>query len=164
MHDAFSMFATCCCCCHCQVLGLEDNAISDWCEVLRLAGLSQLRRLHLSGNPISSIAYPGHSIGLTALLSEQPPAAAAPDKLQQQQQQPFGQLEALLLGNCHISSWADVDALNRLPRLAELRLSGNPLFAAEGGSAGGGRRYEVRRQHVRHSLTAAAAAAELCSA
>ncbi|WIA09989.1 hypothetical protein OEZ85_010201 [Tetradesmus obliquus] len=130
-----------------QVLGLEDNAIADWAEVLRLAGLPQLRRLHLSGNPIASIAYPAHSIGLDALASQQPPAAAALDKQQQQgqqqQQQPYGQLEALLLGNCRISSWADVDALNLLPRLAELRLSGNPLFDAEAGAAGGGRRYEV---------------------
>jgi hypothetical protein len=135
------------------VLGLEDNAISDWPEVLRLAGLPQLRRLHLSGNPISNIAYPAHNIPLSALLAQQPPAAASADQpqqqqqpaehLQQQQQAPFAVLEALLLGNCQISSWADVDALNQLPRLAELRLSGNPLFAAEAGAAGGGRRYEV---------------------
>jgi hypothetical protein len=133
---------------------LEDNAISDWAEVLRLAGLPQLRRLHLSGNPISSIAYPAHSILLSALLTQQLPTAAYLDQQQQQpaeqqqrqqeQQQPFALLQALLLGNCQISSWADVDALNRLPRLAELRLSGNPLFAAEAGASGGGRRYEVR--------------------
>jgi hypothetical protein len=156
LRDAFNpaaLTACCCCCCWGQVLGLEDNAISDWSEVLRLAGLPQLRRLHLSGNPISSIAYPARSIPLSALLAEQPPTAASPDPQQQQsaeqqhlaeqQQQSFGLLEALLLGNCQISSWADVDALNQLPRLAELRLSGNPLSAAESGAAGGGRRYEV---------------------
>lgn len=40
------------------MLGLEDNAISSWWEVLRLAWLPHLRRLHLSGNPIDSIYYP----------------------------------------------------------------------------------------------------------
>eukprot|EP00775_Hariotina_reticulata_P004443 gene4443-4698_t len=72
-----------------QVLGLEDNSIRDWGEVLRLAGLPQLKRLQLSNNPITSIIYP--------------------------QQQ----------------------------RLRELRLTGNPLLAAEGMAAGAGRRFEV---------------------
>jgi hypothetical protein len=38
-----------------------------------------------------------------------------------------------------------VDQLHRFPALCELRLSGNPLFSAEGCGAGGGRRFEVRR-------------------
>jgi hypothetical protein len=68
------------------VLGLEDNDISSWWEVLRLAWLPRLRRLHLSGNPISHIWYPsaapagsstptGASRGAEAALP--PPATAA---------------------------------------------------------------------------------------
>ena len=39
-----------------------------------------------------------------------------------------------------IASWRDVDELDRMPRLRELRLSGNPLVA----DARGGGRFEVR--------------------
>lgn len=155
-----------------QVLGLEDNSISSWCEVLRLAGLPQLRRLHLSGNPIPAITYPQQPISLAALWAAEPPVAAAAcvqqqqhadaassssaapaantggsdagSHQQQQQQVPcFARLEALLLGNCQLSSWGDVDCLNHFPALRELRLSGNPLFASEGAAAGAGRRFEV---------------------
>jgi Leucine-rich repeat (LRR) protein len=149
------------------VLGLEDNAISSWQEVLRLAGLPNLQRLALSGNPISSIAYPAAAISTAALFSTSPPDPAGPSgqqqqqatasppaggtadcqqqpqEQQQQQQAPFARLQALLLGDCRISSWADVDQLDRFPALRELRLSGNPLFSAEGCGAGGGRRFEV---------------------
>lgn len=186
-----------------QVLGLEDNAISSWGEVLRLAGLPQLQRLALSGNPISSITYPCSPVSTAALFSsstppgcaEEPPPEQQQQAQQQQQQQhdasvpaaageepslqpavnssnPVGQLQqqsqqqpqsqapafaslkALLLGDCRLSSWSDVDELNKLPGLCELRLSGNPLFtaapadAAEGScggtaAAGAGRRFEV---------------------
>ena len=66
------------------MLGLEDNAISSWSEVLRLAGLPQLTRLQLSGNPISSIACPQHPISPAALWAADPPATA-PSQQQQQQ-------------------------------------------------------------------------------
>jgi Leucine-rich repeat (LRR) protein len=155
-------------CCGCpQVLGLEDNAISSWQEVLRLAGLPRLQRLALSGNPIRSITYPASSISLAALYSSSPPDTestpqpaqqqqadgpgalpACPTPLQCQQEQPqpaFASLQALLLGDCQISSWADVHQLNKFPSLRELRLSGNPLFSAEGCGAGAGRRFEVSR-------------------
>jgi hypothetical protein len=52
----------------------------------------------------------------------------------------FPCLEALLLGQCQISSWQDVDQLDLFSRLVELRLSGNPLVV----EGHGGRRYEVR--------------------
>lgn len=149
-----------------QVLGLEDNAISSWQEVLRLAGLPNLQRLVLSGNPISSITYPANAIRTAALFSTSPPDPAGPSgqpqpqataptpaggtaSCQQQQQaqleeqRPFARLQGLLLADCRLSSWSDVDQLDRFPALRELRLSGNPLFSAEGCGAGGGRRFEV---------------------
>lgn len=129
---------------------MDDNIISDWSEVCRLAGLPALNRLSLSGNPLNSICYPAHNIPTTALLDQQPPvgdrnnAAIKPEQQQQQQQPPFAVLEALLLGGCQLSSWSDVDALNQFPALGECRLTGNPLFAVEGSAAGAGRRFEVR--------------------
>lgn len=166
------------------MLGLEDNAISSWQEVLRLAGLPNLQRLSLSGNPVSSITYPAGTISPAALFSsnhlqdgidmQQWPAAAAAaaeaasggcvaqiaeqheQVLQSVQQRPFCKLQALLLGDCRIGSWADIDQLNRFPALCDLRLSGNPLFSTEGSSgeagqatsasvfvSGAGRRFEV---------------------
>jgi len=150
-----------------QVLGLEDNTINSWQEVLRLAGLPSLQRLALSGNHITSITLPGGDVSPAALFSSSPPDTtpvseqhqqqelqhAAPltachcvhvDHGQQAGQPPFAHLKALLLGDCSINSWADVDQLNKLPALCELRLSGNPLCSAEGGGPGAGRRFEVR--------------------
>lgn len=75
--------------------------------------------------------------------------SACPNALhcQQEQLQPaFASLQALLLGDCQISSWADIDQLNKFPSVRELRLSGNPLFSAEGCGAGAGRRFEVSRR------------------
>lgn len=162
-----------------QVLGLEDNAISSWQEVLRLSGLPNLQRLALSGNPISSITYPAAAISTAALFSTNPPDPAGPGgqpqqhqqatlltpaggtaTCQQQQQQqaqlqeqlPFARLQALLLADCRLSSWADVDQLDRFPTLRELRLSGNPLFSAEGCGAGGGRRFEVSARERRQGV------------
>jgi hypothetical protein len=51
----------------------------------------------------------------------------------------FAALRALLLGDNALSAWADVQALDAWPALAELRLSGNPVLRA----AAGGGRYEV---------------------
>ena len=118
-----------------EVLGLEDNAIADWREALRLARLPRLRRLHLSGNPIGGVWYPPQTCSGSGGS-----CAEAPGQQQQQQQQEpqaaaaFPALEALLLGGCRLASWRDVDALDAFPALRELRLSGNPLF--EGPAAG----------------------------
>jgi hypothetical protein len=185
-------------------LGLEDNAISSWQEILRLAGLPNLQRLSLSGNPISSITYPAGTISPVALFSSnhlqdgidtQQGAAAAAEaaaggcvaqiaeqheqELQNTQQQPFCKLQALLLGDCRIGSWADIDQLNRFPALCELRLSGNPLFSTEGSSgetgratsasvfvSGAGRRFEVggvgTRASSRRCIAAQACQLDCC--
>jgi hypothetical protein len=61
---------------------------------------------------------------------------------QQPQQAPpyFSSLATLYAGACHISSWSDVDELDKLPALQELRLSGIPLL----GQSKTGGRFEVR--------------------
>ena len=47
----------------------------------------------------------------------------------------------MLLRDNHLGSWSDVDSLNRLPGLTDLRLTGNPILK----DVQGGGRYEVRR-------------------
>lgn len=122
-----------------QVLSLEDNKIGDWEEVMQLAGLSSLTSLSLSDNPLPSIPYPASTSGTDA--------TGAGSSGQEQAQQPvaFAALQRLYLASCRLSSWSDVDALNRFPVLRELRLTGNPVLA----TAKGGGRYEVgRHAHV----------------
>jgi hypothetical protein len=52
----------------------------------------------------------------------------------------FASLTCLLLGRNALSSWRDVDALDRFPALLEARLSDNPL---PGGGGPGATRYEA---------------------
>lgn len=123
-----------------QALGLEGVGLSSWGEVARLAWLPSLRRLALSGNPIASLTYPRSAAppGPTALFELNPPdLTPAPSSSsdgsggqeQQQGQCPaFAHLQALLLADCGISSWRDVDELGLFPALRELRVSDNPLF------------------------------------
>ncbi|KAI8467428.1 MAG: hypothetical protein J3K34DRAFT_523747 [Monoraphidium minutum] len=129
-----------------SVLGLEDNAISSWWEVLRLAWLPRLRRLHLSGNPISELRYPAAAPPAAAPAAGAQPSAGAAAAPAAAGGGPgaagpaaFAALEALLLGGCRVGSWRDVDELDGLPRLRELRLSGNPLVD----DAKGGGRFEI---------------------
>jgi len=136
-----------------EVLGLEDNQISSWWEVLRLAWLPRLKRLHLSGNAIECVRYPVVAGGDRS-AAPTATAAAGSTSAGSDHQQPQGQeaaaavsgpafpaLEALLLGGCKIASWRDVDEINKFPALRELRLSGNPLVA----DAKSGGRFEVGR-------------------
>ena len=51
----------------------------------------------------------------------------------------FEHLQTLLLRDNHLSRWRDVDSLNRLACLTDLRLTGNPILH----DARGGGRYEV---------------------
>ena len=52
----------------------------------------------------------------------------------------FPQLHTILLRDNKLSSWGDVDSLNRLTALTDLRLTGNPIL----NDVRGGGRYEVR--------------------
>ena len=51
----------------------------------------------------------------------------------------FQRLQTILLRDNKLSSWGDVDSLNRLTALTDLRLTGNPIL----NDARGGGRYEV---------------------
>ena len=55
-----------------QVLGLEDNALADWDEVLQLAQLPLLQRLQLGGNRISHVTYPQNSQGVVCCARSVP--------------------------------------------------------------------------------------------
>jgi hypothetical protein len=138
-----------------QVLALEDNGLSNWREVCRLAALPCLTRLHLSGNPLPEVVYPSlaltppgdvanASTTSTSSSSEHGPSTGPSSSSEQAVQAPgaaFPCLQALLLGSTQVTSWSSVDALDAFPALQELRLSGTPLMAAAGPHAG--RRYEV---------------------
>ena len=52
----------------------------------------------------------------------------------------FPHLQSILLRDNKLSSWGDVDSLNRLTTLTDLRLTGNPIL----NHTHGGGRYEVR--------------------
>ena len=51
----------------------------------------------------------------------------------------FQQLRTVLLRDNFLKSWSDVNSLNRLKSLTDLRLTGNPIL----NDARGGGRYEV---------------------
>lgn len=61
-----------------EVLNLEGNCIASWEEVLRLQWLPHLSRLHLSGNPLSSIYYPSTAPSAHGTASADTPGVAAP--------------------------------------------------------------------------------------
>ncbi|MEW5305643.1 MAG: hypothetical protein WDW36_008170 [Sanguina aurantia] len=176
-----------------QVLNLEDNLLTSWAQLSRLATLPSLAKLHLSGNAIPSIQHPTPPPATTAAPPPSHPAtqstaaspahppppppgpttAEAPQPHQPQPQsqasgashpQPapdsssrardgggaaaaaaaagaccFPSLGALFMGGCGVTHWDSVDALSCFPKLAELRLSGNPVL----GLSRSGGRYEV---------------------
>lgn len=119
-----------------RVLNLEDNALTDWSEVLKLAYLPHLTKLHLSGNAVDNITYP--ETPTTTQAGGPPPLETAPPPTSAVAVA-FPSLESLFLGGCAVSSWASINHLNCFPKLAELRLSGNPVIAQ---SKSGGR-FEV---------------------
>lgn len=134
------------------MLNLEDNGLSSWQEVVRLAHLPALAKLHLSNNPIPDITYPGTRKQLPQLPTpaaqggstteaSSAPAAAPADADGASAEGPvaFGKLQAIFLGGCLIESWSTVDELHHYPSLKELRLTGNPVLKL---SKSGGR-FEV---------------------
>ncbi|XP_010427979.1 PREDICTED: tubulin-folding cofactor E-like [Camelina sativa] len=93
-----------------ELLNLDDNCISDWSEVLKLAQLPCLEQLYLNKNKLSRIF---HSVN-----SNESPKKSS---------DPFPSLRCLLLGANNIDDLASIDALNVFPKLVDIRLSDNPI-------------------------------------
>ncbi len=134
---------------------MDENQLSDWADVRRrLGALPSLRVLNLSSNPLPSLTATPTAAD-TAAASTSSPSSAPPQDEQQdagqgaaeQEQAPFPKLEALYLASCQLGAWPDVDAINRLPALRDLRLTGNPLLAM----AKGGGRFEVSPRALRRT-------------
>mmetsp|Transcript_20879 Transcript_20879/g.37335 ORF Transcript_20879/g.37335 Transcript_20879/m.37335 type:complete len:593 (-) Transcript_20879:688-2466(-) len=109
-----------------EMLSLEKNGIRDWIstvnEIHRHA--PHLKRLHLGENPLESLSFPSWNEA---------------DQDHSEASQVLGSLECLLLGNCQIQRWSDVDCLAVLRNLRDLRLSGNPVLS----KAPSGGRFQV---------------------
>ena len=94
-----------------KAMNFENNVLTDWSEIEKLAFLPGLERLHLGGNEITRIAYPDRD-------------ATAGDAV------PFESLFGLFIADNKIGDWDSVDALNDFPSLSEVRLSGNPVTSS----------------------------------
>lgn len=107
-----------------RLLNLEDNKIDSWEEVMRLAALQSLKQLHLSGNSISKIGFSGLEATSVPTSSELIKGGVG-----------FEKLETLLLANNRLSDWASIDALDSLPHLKDIRLTGNPVVDSNGSNS-----------------------------
>lgn len=131
------------------MLSLDDNGLREWREVARLSRLPSLKKLSLSGNPLPRITWhetvtapaPGGTAAVAAAAqgAEKPGEAGAAGAGAEARGVGFESLQALYLAGCGLGSWSDVDALNALPALCELRVTGNPVLQL---SKSGGR-FEV---------------------
>ena len=96
------------------VLSLEDNSLDNWTPLFAaLRAVPHLTRLNVCGN-----ALPDLDVGVDGKEAEGFGPEACP------------RLEALLLARNKITAWTSVNALNRMPSLCEIRLTGNPLVDA----------------------------------
>ena len=113
-----------------QVLSLEDNALTSWSEVQRLAALPSLARLHLSNNPLADVRY-----ALTPFRQSSPDASKPEDAAHSGSSSsssllvPFAQLQCLLLGQCGLADWGQVNELGLFPSLKDLRITGEAIRA-----------------------------------
>ena len=95
-----------------RVLRLANNQVQSWARVCQqLQFLPQLRELVLSDNPLRGLA-----------AATEDAADADWDGVK-----PFAQLRSLYVSGTCIDSWADVDAIGRLPALRDVRLARVPL-------------------------------------
>lgn len=124
-----------------QVLDLDDNQLSEWADVQTLSRLPSLQRLSLTGNSIDNISTTGQLLeaGFRPIVSiccgAMTPRSSSlvchrgcPMSASWRAgggEGGFPALQALLLGDNAIASWATVDALMSFPSLREARLSGN---------------------------------------
>ena len=96
-----------------EALNLEGNCLAEWSEVETLAALPNLARLHLGGNRLKRVRYPSRA-------SFKDADARAP----------FASLRGLFLADNAIDEWESIDSLEHFPKLAEVRLTGNPVTAS----------------------------------
>ncbi|XP_003745338.1 tubulin-specific chaperone E [Galendromus occidentalis] len=89
-----------------EALSLQENPLSSWQDVVKLASLPKLRELYLNGCKIEEISFPTGAGGKTEL---------------------FPKLERLEVTNNKISSWKSVAELEKLASLRTLRVNGNPI-------------------------------------
>lgn len=101
--------------CTLQSLDLSDNCkeMHCWKDVLAVGtDLPNLRSLNLCGTRLQgAIGEPGT-------------VAKA-----------FPKLDTLLLGEANLATWGDVQALDRLPALSNLRITGSPVWSSTGNDA-----------------------------
>jgi Leucine-rich repeat (LRR) protein len=94
-----------------RLITLEENHLSSWDSVFRLASLPRLEILILNDNQIPHIfssETDGRSPG-------------------------FLELKSLSICRNRIHDWSSIIALNSMPALRELKIKGNPLFEGESG-------------------------------
>ncbi|KAJ3283835.1 hypothetical protein HK104_010196 [Borealophlyctis nickersoniae] len=87
-----------------KVLNLEQNSISAWAQIARLAHLPNLDTLFLNNNNITSIDTP-------------PPNG-------------FRKLRYMNLSSNQINDWTSVHNLNSFPSLTDLRFKFNPILSS----------------------------------
>nr|XP_002741754.2 PREDICTED: tubulin-specific chaperone E-like [Saccoglossus kowalevskii] len=91
-----------------ELLNLESNNIADWKSVQHLGQLPRLSSLILNMNSIPEISFKETACGEKTKL--------------------FPALKSISLNDNKLSSWRDVNELNKLTGLEEIRLKRNPLL------------------------------------
>lgn len=90
------------------LLNLDENKLSDWGEVQKLAYLPKVEQLLLNGNQLPTIAYDTTNIGSSEKV-------------------PFGSLQSLSLNDNKIGHFDHIEQLNLFPKLTQIRLQNTPL-------------------------------------
>ncbi|XP_077999672.1 tubulin-specific chaperone E-like [Glandiceps talaboti] len=94
-----------------ELLNLEANNISNWNAVKQLDCLPRLSTIILNNNSVSSISFDDTCFGSkTSLLKN---------------------LKSISLMDNKINSWQDINELDKLPSLEEVRFKRNPLLKDE---------------------------------
>lgn len=88
-------------------LDVMTNSIQDWAEVLKLGNLPRLETLVISENKIQSVFFPECS--------------------PEEKTKSFSSLKALIIKKNSITDWSSINELNKLKKLEELQISGNPI-------------------------------------
>ena len=110
-------------------LHLEDNLISSWAEVARLAPLPKLKVLNLANNLIARVDTPHPPSSQDGAASIDGGNDCGNDGGKCGADAPMLQnLAVLFMQNNPMDAWSDVDALTQFKSLDEIKLSGIGLF------------------------------------